>query len=169
MQTMYSIAILFALLATTNALSCRPLTCMIHCQNGFEADIQGCPICTCRRSPSVCLQPIQGYTCGLMDRLDCPITHQCHFDVNGILGQCCLKQTGSSSASPRTTNGLMAASTTTTTRTRPTTTTKPHTTTTKPRTTTTKPRTTTTRRMFKRSFSDSTDGSSSFPGTTTQY
>jgi hypothetical protein len=127
--------ILLALIAITNAYECRPQTCMIHCPYGFDVDTQGCPICNCRRTLNICIEPISGYNCGLINR-DCPSSHECQFDFSGLSGQCCLKRLDSSTASAQSTNHLGATGTTTT-RLTTTTTTKPRT------TTTTKPRTTT--------------------------
>ena len=54
------VAILIACVALTNALQCRPLTCMIHCPDGFERDAQGCAVCTCRRPAVNLLQTANG-------------------------------------------------------------------------------------------------------------
>jgi len=170
---MYSIGILstilLALVAITNALQCRPVTCMLHCSYGFDVDTQGCPICTCRRSSNVCVEPIYGYNCGSIDHRDCPNSHECQLDFSGLSGQCCLKRVDSSTPSPQSTIRLTATNTTTTGRP---TTTKPRSTTTKPRSTTTKPKSTTTkpksttRRVFNRMLSVTTGATRGSASTT---
>jgi len=101
---MYSIGILstvlFALLATTNALNCKPVTCMIACPYGFETNAEGCPHCSCRRTAPVCVEPIAGYNCGSMDHRDCPATYECQLIVHGLVGRCCLKQASSTTPRP---------------------------------------------------------------------
>jgi len=96
--------VLFALVATTSALNCRPVTCMIACPLGFDVDANGCPICNCRRSPSVCVELIFGYNCGSFEHRDCPSSHECHLSMGGMTGQCCLK--------PRLSTSTAAGSTT---------------------------------------------------------
>ena len=114
---MYSIAILpivlFALFATTNALECRPVTCMLACPFGFDLDAQGCPYCKCRKSSSTCFEPIFGYNCGTIDHRDCPSSHECQLSLSGLTGQCCLKPTGSTTASPKSTSTRTATGTST--------------------------------------------------------
>lgn len=105
---MYSIgilsAVLFALFATTSALECRPVTCMIACPFGFALDAQGCPHCSCRTTPNVCRDPIFGYNCGSgIDHRSCPASHECQLNLGGFTGQCCLKPVASSTARPSTT------------------------------------------------------------------
>ena len=104
---MYSIGLLsialFALVATGNALQCSPVMCMLACPYGFDVDAQGCPHCSCRRSPATCLEPIFGYNCGSIDHRDCPSSHQCQLGFSGFSGQCCLKPVGvtGTSTTPR--------------------------------------------------------------------
>ncbi len=112
---MYSIgilsAILFAIFATTNALECRPVTCMLMCPFGFDVNEQGCPHCSCRQTPSVCREPIFGYNCGTIDHRDCPSSHECQLNLGGFSGQCCLKPTGSTTASPKSTTAAPKSTT----------------------------------------------------------
>ena len=146
---MYSIHILavviLALITTTNALDCPRIMCRLYCANGYEIDAQGCQICQCRKSMDICAAPIPNYTCGFTNNLDCPKSHECHIDSTSLTGQCCLKRSGSTTISPRTTGATTTKHHTTPTRphttTRHHTTTKPHTTT--RHHTTTKPHTTT--------------------------
>ena len=105
---MYSIGILsvafFALVATSSALRCSPVMCMLACPFGFETDAAGCPYCSCRRSPLNCADPIVGYSCGAFNNNECPSTHQCQLGWNGLSGECCLKQTtGSTTPAPAST------------------------------------------------------------------
>ncbi|CAF1211214.1 unnamed protein product [Rotaria sp. Silwood1] len=103
---MYSItlvsAILFVIFTTTNALECRPVLCMIACPYGFEVDAQGCPYCSCRKTPRLCLDPIFGYNCGTVDHRDCPSSHECHLHFSSLHGQCCLKLSDSTTSRPPT-------------------------------------------------------------------
>ncbi|CAF1471091.1 unnamed protein product [Adineta steineri] len=112
---MYSIGILsavfFAVFTTTNAATCNPVMCMMACQFGFEVDANGCPYCACRTSPSTCYEPIFGHNCGSMDHRDCPSSHECQLSMSGMMGQCCLKPTGTSTARPSTTTARHSTST----------------------------------------------------------
>lgn len=118
-KTMYSIsiltAVLFAIFTITNAAQCRPVTCMIVCPFGFNVDAQGCPYCSCRKTPSNCFEPIYGYNCGIVDHRDCPSSHECHLSSNGYTGQCCLKLSSSTTATgtstPRATTAVIGTST----------------------------------------------------------
>ncbi|CAF2657515.1 unnamed protein product [Rotaria sp. Silwood2] len=103
---MYSIgitsAILLVVLTTANALECRPVLCMLACPHGFEVDAQGCPYCSCRTTPRICIDPIFGYNCGTVDHRDCPSSHECQLSFSSLHGQCCLKLSGSTTARPHT-------------------------------------------------------------------
>ena len=116
---MYSIgtlfAVLFAVVAATNAIQCRPVTCMIACPFGFELDAQGCPHCNCRRAHPICVEPIFGYNCGSIDHRDCPSSHECQLNFGGFSGQCCLKR-GSSTTARATTATTARVNTATTAR-----------------------------------------------------
>ncbi len=93
---------LLALFVVTNALQCEPLRCRIMCNNGYEVDAEGCPLCLCRETPAICLEPISSFNCGGMDNQECPSSHECLFSIHGVVGECCLKYSGSTTASPAT-------------------------------------------------------------------
>jgi hypothetical protein len=155
---MYSIgilsAVLFAFIATTNALECRPVMCMIACPFGFALDAQGCPHCSCRTTPNVCIEPIFGYNCGSFDHRDCPSSHECQLSFGGFSGQCCLKHVSSTTARSTSTTA------------RPTSTTARSTSTTARATT--RASGTSTRRSLNRLLVRSADSTTGAPGSTTQ-
>ncbi|CAF3247165.1 unnamed protein product [Rotaria socialis] len=97
-------AMLFVVFATTatNALICKPVTCMLACPYGFATDVNGCPHCSCRQTENVCSEPIIGYNCGSVDHRDCPSSHECRLTFSTLHGQCCLKPFSSSTARPST-------------------------------------------------------------------
>ncbi|CAF1262495.1 unnamed protein product [Rotaria magnacalcarata] len=105
---MYSMGIVFAMLfvvfstTATNALICKPVTCMLACPYGFASDVNGCPHCSCRKTENVCIEPIIGYNCGSVDHRDCPSSHECRLTFSTLHGECCLKTFGSSTARPST-------------------------------------------------------------------
>lgn len=112
---MQSIGILsiafFALVASSSALQCSPVMCLIACPYGFETDASGCPRCSCRLTPLNCVDPIVGYSCGTFNNQECPSTHQCQLGAAGFIGQCCLKQTTGSTSAPQSTTPRPATAT----------------------------------------------------------
>ncbi|CAF1296863.1 unnamed protein product [Adineta steineri] len=175
---MYSIGILsavfFAIFTTTNAATCSPVMCMMACQFGFEVDANGCPRCACRTSPSTCHEPIFGHNCGSMDHRDCPSSHECQLSMSGIMGQCCLKPTGTSTARPSTTTARHSTSTarhSTSTAHHSTSTARHSTSTAHHSTSTARPSTSTrqtsTHRLVSRSLRSANDSTTQAPGTST--
>ena len=144
-------AVLFALFATTNALECRPVICMIACPFGYALDVQGCPHCSCRTTPNVCRDPLFGYNCGSgIDHRSCPASHECQLHFGGFTGQCCLKPVASSTAQPSTTATTARPATSSTAR------------------ATTSASGSTTRRALSRLLAFAVDSSSTSPSTTGQ-
>lgn len=105
-------AILVVIFSTTNASFCRPVLCMIACRFGFDVDENGCEICSCRKTPNTCVEPIMGYNCGIIDHRDCPGSHECQLSLDNLIGQCCLKPRVSTTTA-RSPTGTSAVQTTT--------------------------------------------------------
>ncbi|CAF0948244.1 unnamed protein product [Rotaria sordida] len=65
--------------------------CDIYCQFGNVADANGCPACTCKKTPCENNQDsLVGYFCGRgPDRRECPQTHYCHIAPNDAYAVCC--------------------------------------------------------------------------------
>ncbi|CAF1498308.1 unnamed protein product [Didymodactylos carnosus] len=73
--------------------SCHQPMCAIHCQYGFKTGNDGCPTCSCKRTP--CQdesKPLPGYFCGRgINRRDCPATHSCVISPVDAYAVCCEK------------------------------------------------------------------------------
>ncbi|CAF0863593.1 unnamed protein product [Rotaria sordida] len=84
---------------------------MLACPYGFNVDAQGCPYCSCRTTPRVCLESIVGYNCGTVDHRDCPSSHECHLSFSNLYGQCCLKTPSSTTVRPPTSKSTVPMTT----------------------------------------------------------
>jgi hypothetical protein len=73
--------------------ACGPV-CAIYCQFGNVRDANGCPTCSCKKSPCEDEQtPLADYFCGRgPNRRECPSTHHCAIAPNDAFAVCCPRQ-----------------------------------------------------------------------------
>lgn len=71
-------------------ITCGPV-CEIYCQYGNVLDADGCPTCSCKKSPCQDGQaPLAGYFCGRgPNRQDCPSAYKCVIAPNDAYAVCC--------------------------------------------------------------------------------
>ena len=80
----------FAIVNAKSTVECGPV-CAIYCQYGNVLDKDGCPTCSCKKTPCQNDQePLEGYFCGLSSsQQDCPSTHYCDVAPNDAYAVCC--------------------------------------------------------------------------------